>query len=58
MTKEVTATCEGAIEAGAKEIMVKDAHASARNIIATELPEALKLIRGWSEHPYMMERNI
>ena len=54
MTAEVTAACEGALEAGATEIVVRDAHDAARNIIASELPEKITLIRGWSRHPYMM----
>lgn len=54
MTAEVAAACEGALEAGATEIWVKDAHDSARNIIAAKLPTAAKLLRGWSGHPYMM----
>ena len=33
MSKEVAAACEGANLAGAKEIFVKDAHYSGRNII-------------------------
>ncbi len=31
MTAEVTAACEGAMEAGATEILVKDAHDKGRN---------------------------
>jgi D-amino peptidase len=54
MTAEVVAACEGALEAGATEIWVKDAHDSARNIIAAKLPTVVKLLRGWSGHPYMM----
>ena len=27
---------------------------SARNLIAARLPQAVKLVRGWSGHPYMM----
>ena len=43
MTAEVVAACEGAIKAGAQEVWVRDAHDSARNIIAAKLPpEALK----------------
>ena len=38
MTAEVVAACEGALQAGATEIWVKDAHDSARNIIASRLP--------------------
>ncbi len=58
MTKEVVAACKGAIAAGAKEIIVKDAHDSGRNIIAKELPIEAKLIRGWSGHPYSMVQEL
>jgi len=58
MTQEVKAACEGAMEAGADEIVVKDAHASGRNITAAELPECVKLVRGWSRHPYMMMQEL
>jgi D-amino peptidase len=54
MTAEVAAACEGALRAGATEILVKDAHDSARNIIADKLPPEARLHRGWSGHPYMM----
>ncbi len=54
MTAEVAAACEGALNAGASEIWVKDAHDSARNIIAARLPPEAKLVRGWSGHPYLM----
>ncbi|NTV37161.1 MAG: amino acid amidase [Anaerolineaceae bacterium] len=54
MTAEVAAACEGALEAGATEIWVKDAHDSARNIIASQLPREVRLTRGWSGHPYCM----
>lgn len=58
MTKEVKAACEGAIKAGAKEIWIKDAHDTARNIYADELPTIVKLIRGWSEHPFSMVQGL
>ncbi|RKD29528.1 M55 family metallopeptidase [Thermohalobacter berrensis] len=58
MTKEVKAACEGAIEAGAKEIWIKDAHESGRNISHSQLPENTKLIRGWSEHPFLMVQEL
>jgi len=54
MTAEVAAACEGALRAGATEILVKDAHASARNIIAAKLPREARLVRGWSGHPFSM----
>lgn len=58
MTAEVVAACEGALQAGASEILIKDAHDSARNLLAEELPMQARLIRGWSEHPYMMMQEI
>lgn len=54
MTLEVKAACEGAIAAGAKEILVKDAHWTGRNINPRKLPECAKLVRGWTGHPYAM----
>ena len=58
MSLEVAAACEGALEAGAKEIWVKDAHYSGRNILAEILPKSVKLIRGWSGHPYSMVQEL
>lgn len=54
MTAEVVAACEGAREAGAEEILIKDAHDSARNIILEQLPAYTRIIRGWSGHPDAM----
>jgi D-amino peptidase len=58
MTDEVVAACEGAIEAGAKEILIKDAHGTGRNIIASRLPGSARLIRGWSGHPLAMVQEL
>lgn len=56
MTKEVRAAAEGALKSGAKEIVIKDAHATARNIIHELLPKETELINSWCGHPYgMME---
>lgn len=54
MTNELVAACEGAKAAGATEIVVKDAHSSARNLILSELPDYVRIIRGWSGHPDLM----
>ncbi|GHT75338.1 amino acid amidase [Spirochaetia bacterium] len=54
MTREVAAACEGAAEGGAAEILVKDAHDSARNLIPTELPRGIHIGRGWSGSLYSM----
>jgi D-amino peptidase len=58
MTAEVAAACEACVAAGATEIWVKDAHATGRNIIAERLPREVRLIRGWSGHPYMMVQEL
>lgn len=58
MTAEVVAACEGAIEAGATEIVIKDAHGSGRNIIAARLPDCVRLIRSWSGHPLLMVQEL
>ena len=58
MTQEVVAACEGANDAGAAEIWVKDAHYSGRNIMQDLLPKNTRLIRGWSGHPYLMVQEL
>ena len=58
MTAEVSAACESSIQAGAAEIWVKDAHDSARNILAAQLPLQTRLLRGWSGHPYQMMEGL
>jgi D-amino peptidase len=58
LTAEVVAACEGALQSGAKEVWVKDAHCTARNIIASKLPQEVKLIRGWSGHPFEMMQEL
>lgn len=58
MTEEVKAACEGAINGGAEEIFIKDAHGSGRNIIAADLPLNTKLVRGWSGHPFSMVQEL
>lgn len=54
MTKEVLAAIEGAFAGGATEILLKDAHDSARNILIENLPEKVKIIRGWTQEPMCM----
>jgi D-amino peptidase len=48
MTKETNAAIEGALDAGATEIIVRDSHGSARNILPEMLHKKSKLIRDWS----------
>jgi len=58
MTDETSAAVEGALEAGATEILVRDSHGSARNILPDQLhPEAI-LLRDWSGGPMSMMEGI
>ncbi|HHW48189.1 MAG TPA: amino acid amidase [Clostridiaceae bacterium] len=54
MTREVSAACSGAIEAGAVDILVRDAHDSTRNIIPRCLPEIVRITRGSPGDIYAM----
>ncbi len=54
MTREVVAACEGAINAGAEDILIKDAHDGGRNIIPTMLPETARIFRSSARHPLTM----
>lgn len=58
MTLEVAAACEGAIKAGATDILVKDAHWFGRNIDARKLPKIVRMVRGWSGHPMNMMESL
>ena len=58
MTAEVVAACEGALRAGANELVVKDAHWTGRNLFAERLPREARLHRGWSGHPYSMVQGL
>lgn len=53
MVEEVKSIC-GVLEENCQEIVVRDAHDSARNIIHHELPDKAKLIRGFNGHPDCM----
>ena len=48
MTREVAAACRGALAAGAEEVLVKDAHDTARNIDPTGLPRKIRMNRCWT----------
>ena len=48
MTREVAAACAGALSAGAQQVLVKDAHDSARNIDPTKLPRGTRIHRTWA----------
>jgi len=48
MTRETNAAIEGALAAGAAEIIVRDSHGSGRNLLPEMLNKNSKLIRDWS----------
>ncbi|MEA3287826.1 MAG: M55 family metallopeptidase [Candidatus Marinimicrobia bacterium] len=58
MTAEVAAAAEAAIQAGATEILIKDAHDSGRNLILDKLPEMVRVVRGWAGHPLSMIQEL
>ena len=58
MSREVAAACEGALAAGAEDILVRDAHDSARNIRPEMLPLQARIFRNWERHPYSMMSGI
>ncbi len=55
MTEEANAAIAGALEAGATEIVVRDSHGSARNILPDLLRPEARLIREWNSPLSMME---
>ncbi len=58
MTKEVNAAVEGALDAGATEILIRDSHNTARNILIDELNPEATLLRGWVGGPLVMMDGI
>jgi len=55
MTQEVNAAVQGALDAGAVEIIVNDSHGDMRNIIISELNPAATLITGTPKPLSMMQ---
>ncbi len=58
MTLETNAAIEGCIQAGATEIVVRDSHGSARNILPELLHKDAQLIRDWSGGPMSMMEGL
>ncbi|MGD9345745.1 MAG: M55 family metallopeptidase [Candidatus Aminicenantes bacterium] len=58
MTEETNAAIEGALAAGATEILVRDSHGSARNILPDLLHPEAELIRDWGYTPLSMMEGI
>lgn len=58
MSKEVAAACRGALAAGAGEVVIKDAHGPACNILPSLLPEGTRITRGWMGSPLLMMEGL
>jgi D-amino peptidase len=57
MTNEVNAAIEGALAAGATEIVISDSHGNGQNLLIEKLPANVLLIRAWPR-PLMMMQGI
>jgi len=58
MTAEASAAAEAAFQAGATEVLIKDAHDSGRNLLFDQLPEGVQIVRGWAGHPLSMVQEL
>lgn len=58
MTREANAAIEGALAAGATDIVVRDSHGSGLNLLPEMLNRNSRLIRDWSEGPMSMMEGI
>jgi D-amino peptidase len=58
MTQETNAAIEGALAAGATDIVVRDAHDTGRNILPDLLRPEARLLRDWSYGPLSMMEGI
>ena len=53
MTAEVAAACNAILDSG-NDVVIRDGHDSARNLIHSKLPRGAKLMRGWDSGPERM----
>lgn len=58
MSQEANAAVLGAFDAGAREVVVRDSHGSARNILPDLLDPRAQLLRDWSGGPMGMMEGI
>jgi D-amino peptidase len=58
MTREANAAIEGALAAGATDIIVRDSHGTALNLLPEMLHKSARFIRDWSEGPMSMMEGI
>jgi D-amino peptidase len=57
MTQEVNAAIEGAVAAGATQIVVSDSHGNGQNLLIEKLPKDILLVRSWPR-PLMMMQGV
>jgi D-amino peptidase len=55
MTQEVNAAIQGALAAGATEIVVSDSHGNGQNLLIEKLPRDILLVRSWPRPLGMMQ---
>ena len=55
MTQEVNAAIEGAVAAGATQIVVSDSHGNGQNLLIEKLPKDILLVRAWPRPLSMMQ---
>jgi len=58
MIDEANAAIDGALDAGATQIVVRDSHDTARNLLPGKLRPEAKLIREWAGSPFGMMQGI
>jgi D-amino peptidase len=58
MAREAATVAAAALEAGAREVWVQDAHDTGRNLAPEDLPPGCRLIRGWSGDPRLMVQEL
>ena len=58
LMNEIKAACEGANQAGTKEILINDGHGVGRNLNFSNLPDNVKIIRSYNGHPFCMMQEI
>jgi D-amino peptidase len=55
MTQEVNAAIEGALAAGATDIVISDSHGNGQNLLIEKLPVNVLLVRAWPRPLMMMQ---
>ena len=58
MQLEAAAACEGLLAGGATEVLVRDAHSTARNLDGEQFPRGVRLLSGWARHPLSMVQGL